>query len=206
MFELYVSWLKSAPLLTAAIQFAILGTLGDMLAARLRNGKMSGAEILSKLPTWAILGISIKYAFLGGTGATAILMDHGFLPTFGVQGAFFAAFYKSLLVNTFFGPFMMIGHRLSDDYVYRCRYQAGEMLRGLTKANLWSGLQSIHWDSMKVSLGLLLKFWVPAHTLTFLLPEHFQIPVAALWAIALGGMLGYFNRTGKTEEVADVVG
>ncbi|HBN09926.1 MAG TPA: hypothetical protein DD435_15215 [Cyanobacteria bacterium UBA8530] len=200
MFALYVHWLKSEPLLAAAIQFAILGTLGDRIAARLRGGnwQTDKMEVLCKLPTWAILGISVKLAFLGGSGATKSLIEHGYFPTFGLF-VFFFAFYKSFLVNAFFGPFMMIGHRLSDDYLARCRFSPASILRGLPKARLWAGLEAINWKSLKSSISLLTIFWVPAHTLTFLLPEHFQITMAALWAIVLGLMLGYFNREEKKQ-------
>ncbi|MGE5707907.1 MAG: hypothetical protein ACM3YO_06215 [Bacteroidota bacterium] len=196
MYTAYVHLLKAHPLGMAALQFMLLGTLGDWLAAKLRGGRMGGMEGLCKLPTWAILGITVKYAFLGGTGATGSLLEHGFLPGL---GAFGFAFYKSLIVNTFYGPFMMIGHRLSDDYLARQGFRPGPILRDLPKARLWPGLASIHWDSMRRSLSMIPIFWVPAHTLTFLLPEYLQVTMAAVWAIALGVMLGTFSRAAKTE-------
>ena len=37
-------------------------------------------------------------------------------------------------------------------------------------------------------------FWIPAHTVTFLLPPEYRILVAALLSIALGAILAYAKR------------
>jgi hypothetical protein len=92
---------------------------------------------------------------------------------------------------------MMIGHRLSDDYLLRQGHSLPKLIQGLPKARLWDGLTRIHWESMRQTLRMLFLFWIPAHTLTFLLPEHFQVTVAAVWAIALGAMLGSFSRAAR---------
>ena len=36
----------------------------------------------------------------------------------------------------------------------------------------------------------LIWFWIPAHTVTFSLPVHYQIGLAAVWGLVLGIILG----------------
>jgi len=37
-------------------------------------------------------------------------------------------------------------------------------------------------------------FWIPAHTITFLLPPHYRVLMAALLSLALGGILAFAKR------------
>lgn len=44
------------------------------------------------------------------------------------------------------------------------------------------------------ALYSLLWFWIPAHTLTFMLAETFRIGLAALWSVVLGIILGIYSK------------
>jgi hypothetical protein len=37
-------------------------------------------------------------------------------------------------------------------------------------------------------------FWIPAHTVTFLLPPEYRVLMAAFLSIALGGILAFAKR------------
>jgi hypothetical protein len=97
------------------------------------------------------------------------LILHGLLPEMGALGKSFAV---SLAMNLQFGPFLVIAHRLID--------------------NLIDG--SPNWTNIGKGLLSLLWFWVPAHTVTFLLPPDLRIGLAAVWSVALGVLLGWYNR------------
>jgi short-subunit dehydrogenase len=43
-------------------------------------------------------------------------------------------------------------------------------------------------------LKSLIWFWIPAHTITFMLPKPYQIGLAALWSIVLALILGIYKR------------
>ena len=171
----YVDWVKANPLLSAAIQFAILGTLGEILSHYLRKRKFvlpcTGLQLLGKVLAWALLGIIIKYGFTGMKGFTQALLDHKLLPQFLGDGLGWA-FAVSVLTNLFFGPQMMFFHRLEDNLI------------------LWEwntkGLTTAWWT--------LIWFWIPAHTLTFSLSTDYQIGLAAVWSLALGLILGFTKR------------
>ena len=56
-------------------------------------------------------------------------------------------------------------------------------------------LKSVNWDVMwrLVLFRTVLFFWIPVHTITFLLPEAFRVLFAAL----LGAVLGLILRVGR---------
>lgn len=173
MTDWYVALVQAHPIYTAMAQFALLGTLGEIFSKWLQRRAFflpfPPRTLLLKALGWAALAVCIKYAFTGFLGFIDGLSAHALLP--GLSG-FPRAFAVSLAMNLQFGPFLVIVHRLMDN-----------AMDG--RAN-WSGLD-------KAFLSLL-WFWVPAHTVTFLLPPDFRIGLAALWSLALGLILGFFNR------------
>jgi hypothetical protein len=169
--EWYVIWVKSNPLLSAAIQFAILGTLGEFIShlMKQKTGKGFGTllQISGKVLAWALLGIIIKYGFAGMKGFVNNLVDHGMFPAVFKEGLGYAI-AVSVTTNVFFGPQMMAFHRLEDNLILR----------------RWN------FDGIQKSWLTLIWFWIPAHTVTFVLPGPYQIGLAAIWSVALGIILG----------------
>jgi hypothetical protein len=174
----YIQWVAEHPLYSAALQFAILGTLGEILSAtlRLKNPALpcSVPQLFGKILAWAVLGVIIKYGFVGMKGFTRALIDHNLLPSF-LSTGFGWAVAGSVLTNLFFGPQRMLFHRLEDKLILRQWNFAG-----ITRA--W-------WT--------LIWFWIPAHTVTFSLPTDYQIGLAALWSVVLGLIMG-LSKTSKS--------
>ena len=170
----YIGIVKAHPILTAMIQFAILGTLGDIISKWIIQRRIFApfdlGTILLKMVEWALLAVCIKYAFVGFNGFVDSLIEHKLLPQMNIFGRAFAI---STTMNLQFGPFLVIMHRLLDNTIVRKR----------------------NWDNLDKSLLSLLWFWVPAHTITFILPKPFQIGLAALWSVVLGIILGFYNRS-----------
>jgi hypothetical protein len=170
----YVKWVQDNMLLSAFLQFAVLGTLGEFLgivAARRRSDTRL-LEWAVKAVIWGVLGILIKYAFTGFKGFLAGLVDAGLLPHACEDVAVLRAFSLSVLTNAMFGPLLMFLHRSSDNLVAGTRGYAG----------------------IEASLLTLAWFWVPAHTVTFILPYDFQVGLAALWSVVLGLIMGFTKR------------
>ncbi|MBU0756140.1 MAG: hypothetical protein KJ645_13435 [Planctomycetes bacterium] len=172
--EFYIDWVTNKPLFSAAVQFALLGTLGELLSHWIRSRGLSlpctVPQVLAKIPAWALLGVIIKYGFAGMKGFTGALLDHHFLPAFAASGLGWA-FALSCLTNLFFGPQMMFFHRLEDNLIL------GE----------WN------FTGLKKAWFTLIWFWIPAHTLTFSLPKEYQIGLAAVWSVVLGLIMGLSN-------------
>ena len=172
----YRLWVQTHPFLSAAFQFSLLGTLGEVAAASLKARRpalpCSLLQLLAKVLAWAVLGLVIKAGFVGMKGFTQSLLAYRILPAFLGSGLGWA-FALSTLTNVFFGPQMMLFHRLEDNFILRRR----------------------GFDGMAPALWTLVWFWIPAHTLTFSLPVDYQVGLAALWSLVLGGILG-LNRKG----------
>jgi hypothetical protein len=169
----YVSLVTRYPIPTAMVQFAILGTLGDIISKWLIRRKIhipfGTGTLLMKMAEWALLAVCIKYAFVGFNGFVDGLIQHSLLPQLRGLGRAFAV---STLMNLQFGPFLVITHRLLDNAI------AGKR----------------NWDNLGKGLLSLLWFWIPAHTMTFSLAKPFQIGLAAVWSVVLGAILGFYNR------------
>ncbi len=173
MLELYIKTVTAHPILMAMLQFALLGTLGDVIAKWIVAKKISkpfGAlTLVLKMLEWALLAVCIKYAFVGFNGFVNELIKHEYLP---VLGKFSNAFAISTSMNLQFGPFLVIMHRLLDNLIAR----------------------HSNWQNLDKGFKSLLWFWIPAHTVTFMLDKPFQIGLAALWSVVLGIILGFYNR------------
>jgi len=169
--EFYVYWVSSNPLLSAAIQFGILGTIGEFISHRIKTKSFLGfgsiLQIVLKILGWALLGIIIKYGFTGMKGFVNSLLEHNLLPELLKDGVGYA-FAVSLVTNLLFGPQMMAIHRFTDNLI----------------------LHRKGFDGIQKAWLTLIWFWIPAHTVTFSLPKDFQIGLAALWSVVLGIILG----------------
>lgn len=167
----YVLWVTQWPLLSAAVQFAILGTLGEVLSHSIRMKRAAipctPLQLLGKIVAWALLGVIIKYGFAGMKGFTRALVEHQLLPGFMGRGIGWAL-GVSVFTNLLFGPQMMLFHRLEDNLILGTRG--------------FEGLTTAWWT--------LIWFWIPAHTVTFSLPRPYQIGLAAIWGVVLGLILG----------------
>ncbi|MBI4802458.1 MAG: hypothetical protein HY796_08045 [Elusimicrobia bacterium] len=173
MAQWYVQLVMENPVWSAMVQFAVLGTLGDLvsrwIAARKVFMPFDPRATVLKMLQWALLAIGIKYAFTGFGGFVDALTGHSLLPVMDRLGRAFAI---SVAMNLQFGPFLVMAHRLLDNAIAR-------------KTN---------WDKLDKSMLSLLWFWIPAHTVTFTLARPFQIGLAALWCVVFGLILGFYNR------------
>lgn len=173
--DFYIDWVTANPMLSAAAQFALLGTLGEVISHILRTRKIEApfgaGTLLFKMLAWAVLGMFVKLGFVGVRGAVTALWDHHYLPSLSntVLGS---AVTISVVMNLFFGPQLMLFHRLEDCLI----------------ARKWS------FSGMKGPLLTLFWFWIPAHTVTFLLDKPYQIGLAAVWSLALGIIMGMSKK------------
>jgi hypothetical protein len=176
MLSTYLQWVKDYPIVSAVVQFAILGTLGEVISKWVHNRNFKYPFNLRltiwKMLVWAILAVGIKYAFKGFTGFVEYLEAHAMLPALNKLGKAFAI---SAFMNINFGFTLVIMHRALDNLP----------------------LKQKNWQNLHKGFFALIWFWIPAHTITFMMPDLFRIGLAALWSLVLGLMLGFFNRTSQ---------
>ncbi len=162
--------------LLAFVKFAILGTTGEIIGKLLIRKKFKIWTIFYSALVWGILGVLIKFCFTGFAGFTSILIERGWLP----EGTIFRAFFMSFFTNAMFGPWVIILHRFLDS---------------LSERKI-----SVPKDGLRGAMFTLFWFWLPAHTITFALPEDYQITLAAIWSLVLGVILGIFNKKRNLKE------
>ena len=172
-------------LLMSFFKFAILGTFGEMLSLRIREGVYlkKGFGLLPKLLIWGVLGVVIASAMTIFKTGTVKLLDGGFHFN-GKAAEWFAG-------DLSWGkPVFMTFHKITDIHIA----ETGGTLKGFFSSPLGIGealSKKINWD---IQYGFVFAktiplFWYPMHTITFLLPGTLQVLFAAFLGVALGVIL-----------------
>lgn len=179
------------------VKFAVLATLGECIALRIRKRVYNekGFGIAPRAFVWGFLGIWIVVSMkVFGVGAPylvdLVIGSENKEVAASMAGSFSAykllgAFSISLLMNTSFAPVFMTLHKVTDTHIVA----NGGTFKGLFKPIPFGGILSgLNWNVQWnfVFAKTIPFFWIPAHTLTFLLPTDFQVLFAALLGVALG--------------------
>lgn len=202
VYEIYLSVNRAHGLLTAFLKFAILATAGEMIGLRIKTGfyYKSGFGVLPRAIVWGFLGVTIKIAFIIFASGTPVFIEYlgmknakeVFMSSFTVN-KLLIAFGISAAMNLIYAPVMMTLHKITDTHIL----STGGTLKGFfTPIPFANILQNLNWD---VQWNFVFKktipfFWIPAHTITFLLPSDFRVLFAALLGIVLGVILAVANQ------------
>ena len=187
---------EAHPYIMGFIKFAILASMGDLLGIRVLKGewiKPKGMQY--RAVVWGIIGVMTTLVFTVLMGGAAAAQAAGRLPFEGSAVA--TAFFGSSIMNLTFGPMMMAFHRFTDMYIdSKYEKNAGKItISGLIDRNDWHSLVEFSW------LKACPFFWIPAHTIVFMLPGQYRVLVSAFLSIALGLLLALAKK-GKTAKVA----
>ncbi len=112
LWNLYSNWVKSSPLFSSMIQFIFLGNIGDWIGKGLKTRTWSYTleEFIAKTPMWALIGISIKYAFVSfDIGIEGLIAKH-MLPAFGT--APFLGAFGIFILNGVNGTYGLMYYKL----------------------------------------------------------------------------------------------
>ena len=210
-FDFYIASVSSHAILMSFLKFAILATLGEVIGLRIVKGRyyVPGFGLWPRVLVWGGLGVGIQVAFvIFATGAPAVVSKFIIPLPQGIFGHPFsgekllAAFAVSVSMNLIFAPVFMTLHRVTDMHIQ----ETGGTLRGFfSPIDFARILKDMDWQVMwgfvfKKTLPL---FWIPAHTITFLLPEMHRVLFAALLGIVLGTILA-FASLAKSSRAATV--
>ena len=179
------------PYLAGFAKFFVLATLGELLALRIVAGRWRAPHGLAwRACVWGALGAAIVLVFEIFAGGVSAALGKGMLPGAGSRLAF--AFFVSATMNLTFAPTMMLAHRVTDTAI-DLRYERGgwASLADIAGRVDWRGFVSF------VLLKTIPIFWIPAHTVTFLLPPEYRVLAAALLSIALGAILAMAKARGR---------
>ncbi|MBP7102682.1 MAG: Mpv17/PMP22 family protein [Bacteroidales bacterium] len=198
VYQFYNDWNQSNSMSMAFLKFAILATFGEVLGLRIKTGKYSapGFGLIPRAIIWGFLGMWIAAAMGIFRSGVPAFMDK-FAVFNGINEAMSAefsgmkllgAFFISLMMNTSFAPVFMTLHKITDTHISQHAGKVSCLLKPIPIRKIIIGL---NWD---VQWNFVFKktipfFWIPAHTITFILPTHLQVLFAALLGVALGVIL-----------------
>lgn len=190
---------RNAPLFMGFLKFAVLATFGEALALRLTAGVYNrpGFGLAPKAVVWGFIGVVITIMFMVfGTGVPVALTQLGLVTDAKVLAGPFggekvlASFCVSVIMNVTFAPLFMVAHKMTDLHIADCGGRLAALWTPLPAARL---LERVSWPVMWgfVFVKTIPLFWIPMHTITFLLPPHFRVLFAAALGIALGIILAF---------------
>jgi hypothetical protein len=193
----YMQFNKEHGMIMSFFKFALLATLGEIIALRIRTGNYNepGFGIIPRMIVWGFLGLAINIAFqIFSTGGPVFLAYLGLISAPETMKGGFSflklldAFTISTTMNLTFAPVMMTFHKITDTHIIK----TGGTVSGLFSPIPFAAIfKNMNWDVMWnfIFKKTIPFFWIPAHTITFLLPAEFRVLFAALLGIALGLIL-----------------
>ena len=197
LFEAYYQFNLEHGVLMSFIKFSILATLGEVIGLRIKTGSyhQQGFGLIPRAIVWGFLGVTIYMAFAIFASGTPVFLEKAGFENAGTilhsdlsWKKVFVSFTVSTALNLFYAPVMMTFHKITDIHIL----ENGGTLQGFLKPIRFARIfKEINWD---VQWNFVFKrtiplFWIPAQTITFLLPEEFRVLFAAFLGIVLGVLL-----------------
>lgn len=181
--EVFKTVTGSHPFIMGFIKFALLATVGELIAMRMTNKSWEfPVGLVIRACIWGFLGIVITLMFRVFTVGVHYALETGLLMN--MPGRLWGAFLCSLLMNMIFAPTMMIFHRITDTAILMKHCNQ----RILPIANIVKNIDFGPLIGFTIAVTIPC-FWIPAHTISFMLPTEYQIIMAASLSIALGIIL-----------------
>jgi len=182
---------RNHPYMMGFIKTSILATSGELLASRiLTKNYFSKKGIVLRFVIWGFLGMGFVLMFHVYDQGVISALKNNLLPSMS-EGLFiynvYQAFLISFIMNITFAPAFMLLHRITDTYI---DLSEGKLKR-LISIKIHDVSQAINWNNYLtfVVIKTIPFFWIPAHTITFLLPSEYRVLMAGFLSIALGLIL-----------------
>lgn len=182
---------KEHPYIMGFAKVGILATMGELLAIRIISGNFKKpVGLIYRFIIWGFLGMVFVIAFDLFAFGVEGLIQKGLLPSASNNvfiSKLITAFLTSTLINLLFAPGFMAFHRITDTYIDLGKGN----IKSIMNVKLKEVIEQIDWYTFVnfVVLKTIPLFWIPAHTITFMLPSEYRILMAAMLSIALGAIL-----------------
>ena len=184
-------------LIMAFVKFGILATLGESIGLRIQKGvyNLPGFGLAPRAVIWGFLGVIIGIAMtIFSAGTNAFLANLGInVTSTQLEIKLLIAFCSSVAMNTLFAPLFMTFHKVTDTHIMSNNGTLSGLFKPLKIKEI---LTNLNWN---VLWGFVFKktiplFWIPAHTVTFMLPAQWRVLCAAMLSIILGIILSVAAR------------
>jgi len=205
LLSFYKHFTHNSPMISSFVKFAILATMGEVIGLRIKTGDyyQKGFGIIPRAIVWGVIGLTIKMSFvIFATGTPIFLEKLGFTSAVKyISGPLsinkiLVAFSISTAMNLIYAPIMMTMHKITDIHILN---NNGTLRGFFTPIKFGEIISNLNWD---VQYNFVFKktipfFWIPAHTITFLLPVDMQVLFAAILGIMLGVILAIASQMSK---------
>lgn len=209
-FDFYRKMSGEHAMVMGFLQYALFATMGEMLGKRFQTGSYCGDGFGAPIRAlvWGAMGLTIVAAIQIFGSGTPVYLDYMFGESSGtfasaifspgfsglkLLGAFFMAFF----LDVFFSPLFIIVFGLFDMHIK----QTGGTVRGFFshKVKYSENLRNMDWSAQWkfVFMKTIPLFWIPMHTVMYLLPGEFQVLMSSTLNIVLGIILFLANRKNK---------
>lgn len=191
--EIFKMVTTAHPYVLGFVKFAFLATIGELFAIRLSTGMFILPKgIIARMCVWGFLGAVLALLFKLYSNGVLAIMAMGLLP--GGESKFLFALFSSCAMNCTFAPTMMVFHKLTDKTIdMKANGENLVSLKNVSSKVDWPGLVGF---TIAKTIPI---FWIPAHTISFMLPGEYQIIMAAFLSIALGLILGIGANADKNK-------
>lgn len=180
--EIFKTLSGEHPFIMGFVKFALLATAGELIAVRIAKKRWAlPAKIVCRFIIWGFIGVWITFMMKVFSGAVSSITASGLV--YGKDSAFLKALYTSVIMNTSFGPTFMAAHKCTDMYL--------ELKSTGKPCKIGDVIKNVDWTKF-VTFTIFKTvplFWIPAHTVTFMLPSEYQVIMAASLSVALGIIL-----------------
>lgn len=181
---LFISATKAHPFIMGYFKFAVLASLGELIGIRISQKKWGVQQgFWHRAVLWGFYGMLLTLYMKIFAGGITNILETSFLNLPNLPIVF--ALLTSICLNSIFGPSFMTLHKITDTYVDL------KVVEKAKKVSLSMIVDRIDW---KTQIGFIVFktipfFWIPVHTINFMLPEVYRVIVSALLSIVLSFIL-----------------
>lgn len=193
--NLFVASTKTHPYLMGFVKVSILATMGELMALRIVAGEWKKPVGLPyRAFVWGLLGMAFVIVFDIFAGGVTGAMNKALLPSSTGKAAnqLLFAFFTSAFMNLVFAPTFMLFHRVTDTFIDLGEGKLSTILK--IKLGEVIGKIDFHGFISFVVIKTIPIFWIPAHTVTFMLAPEYRVLMASFLSIAMGGILAFAKR------------
>ena len=183
---------KAHPYLMGFFKVGLLATFGEMLKVRRKTGSWKVPALPARFIVWGITGMVFSYVFAMFATGVGALMGSPVWPVGSIDRAAWSATLifavsTSFWQNMIFAYPVMLGHEWCNEVINKKRFVGGEEFLASVDKHIWGSFIP----------KTILYFWIPAHTVTFCLPQDYRVLMSAVLSLALGFILTFRPKAAK---------
>ena len=185
---LFVQLTTQHPYIMGFIKTMLLATMGEVLVRRIKTGSyFKDLGLILKAFVWGFLGMVFVFVFPLFDGGIRSIFNDQILFENDFMNRLIYALMVSTSMNVLFAPTFMMLHRITDTYI---NLSEGK-IKKLARVPFDDVIRSIDFKFFFsfVIIKTIPFFWIPAHTITFMLPPVYRVLMASYLSIALGVLL-----------------